>query len=151
MAKKTKSSLVKPKLPEGAREVRAAQFLGDFWNPEPGDEMTAFMVGTKPIKRQSGELVDRYVVLDQDGGVWILPDHADLVAKLAGIPMGNRVYLAYLGKETVKTRRWPKGRPIARWLVGDFGSPDPGAKALVARYAAELRSAVFPPEGGEEA
>jgi len=68
-----------------------------------------------------------------------MPDHRDLTTKLDAIPQGNKVYVAFLGKMRVKTKTFPKGRDMARYLVGDLGSPDSSATALVRRYAAELR------------
>lgn len=112
--------------PPGSKEVKG--LFGAFWNPEEeGDHITGVLLGTTPIENQKKEKIDRYVLMDEVGEVWTLPDHVDLVGKLRRIKDFSRIFIEYLGREPVQTR----GRgavSMLRYGVANYGTVEGGEK-----------------------
>lgn len=78
---------------------------GEFWNPEnENDSIKGTLTQVRKIRNQNGELVDRYVIQNDDGQ-FILPSHSDLTTKMEQIAIGSTIEATLTTKEHRKGNR----------------------------------------------
>jgi len=98
-------------VPVGFREKRSTFEFEFYAFKVVGQQLEGVLVGTRLIEGET-----RFLLREDTGKGWILPNHADLRNKLADVRQGTRVVIVYVGREQVKTKRGSV--EMARYLVG---------------------------------
>jgi hypothetical protein len=67
----------------------------------PGDMVEGQLCGTRKVRDR-----DRYVLEDVHGKRWLLPDHANLMKRLADVATGDLLRITYEGESTFESRTY---------------------------------------------
>lgn len=84
------------------KEYQEIEVRGGFWNPDEGESIEGVFIKIVKIKNRKGDLVDRYVLLDDEGIEFVLPSHVDLDAKMSQVEIGGDVIIKLM--EIVPTK-----------------------------------------------
>lgn len=66
---------------------------GGFWNPDEGESIEGVFIKIVKIKNRKGDLIDRYVLLDDEGIEFILPSHVELDGKMSQVEIDGDVII----------------------------------------------------------
>ena len=74
-------------------EYQEIEIRGGFWNPDEGESIEGTFIKIVKIKNRKGNLIDRYVLLDDENVEFILPSHVDLDRKMSQVELDGDVII----------------------------------------------------------